>query len=273
MNVTSKIPRQQALQTFSSAFESCRKDDGTAHDREPRDGFVELHGGDGSVMRAVCEKGQQSAFRYILEERDAKGALKRVEFAVCAPEVAGVRPVGVRAAHVTVDASGAWSGQGVVDNDKNGAEALVYQLTPGEAKTTSEQLSAQFEQAWKGVPPGPPPVEGSPVTTPSGLQYTDVKVGEGPRPTSGQTVSVQYTGWLTSGAEFDSSRRTGKPFQFQLGKGEVIKGWDEGLASMQIGGKRRLVIPPDLAYGAHGIPGAIPPNATLVFDVELVGVG
>ncbi len=110
------------------------------------------------------------------------------------------------------------------------------------------------------------------VTTPSGLKYQDTVVGNGPAPRQGQKVSVHYTGWLTNGTKFDSSRDRGEPFQFTLGRGEVIKGWDEGVASMKVGGRRKLTIPPDLAYGSRGAGGAVPPNATLVFDVELLGV-
>jgi FKBP-type peptidyl-prolyl cis-trans isomerase len=117
---------------------------------------------------------------------------------------------------------------------------------------------------------GPTKVSGPPTTTPSGLQYWDIKVGTGPRAIPGYTVRVHYTGWLTNGKKFDSS--VDKPFPFRLGKGDVIKGWDEGVAGMKVGGKRQLRIPPDLAYGEHGYPGVIPPNATLVFDVELVGI-
>jgi peptidylprolyl isomerase len=95
---------------------------------------------------------------------------------------------------------------------------------------------------------------------------------EGASPTKGQTVSVHYTGTLQDGKKFDSSVDRGQPFQFKIGVGQVIKGWDEGVASMKVGGKRQLVIPPDLGYGARGI-GPIPPNATLLFDVELLGVG
>jgi peptidylprolyl isomerase len=119
---------------------------------------------------------------------------------------------------------------------------------------------------------GPPPVSGEPVTTGSGLQHIDIEAGAGEAPQRGQTVVVHYTGWLESdGTKFDSSVDRGTPFSFPIGLGQVIKGWDEGVATMQVGGKRRLIIPPDLAYGRAGAGGGrIPPDATLIFDVELL---
>jgi len=114
------------------------------------------------------------------------------------------------------------------------------------------------------------------VTTPSGLRIIDVKQGAGPVPQAGQTVTVNYTGWLfvdgKKGKKFDSSLDRGEPFSFTLGQGQVIKGWDEGLATMHVGGKRTLIIPPDLGYGASGAGGDIPPGATLIFEVDLLGV-
>ncbi len=115
-------------------------------------------------------------------------------------------------------------------------------------------------------------VEAVEVTTPSGLKFVELKIGEGELPQAGQTVIVHYTGTLTDGKKFDSSVDRGQPFSFVLGKGMVIKGWDEGLSTMKIGGKRKLIIPPELGYGARGAGGVIPPNATLLFDVELIGV-
>jgi len=110
------------------------------------------------------------------------------------------------------------------------------------------------------------------VRTASGLTYVDEVVGNGPQPQSGQTVSVHYTGWLTNGQKFDSSLDRGQPFEFVLGAGQVIRGWDEGVASMKVGGTRRLTIPPALGYGARGAAGVIPANATLVFEVQLLGI-
>ncbi len=113
---------------------------------------------------------------------------------------------------------------------------------------------------------------GNEVTTPSGLKYTDVKEGTGAQPRAGQTAVVHYTGWLLDGTKFDSSKDRGQPFSFPVGQGQVIKGWDEGVATMKVGGKRRLTIPPDLGYGARGAGNVIPPNATLTFEVELLEV-
>ena len=109
-------------------------------------------------------------------------------------------------------------------------------------------------------------------TTASGLTYQDLAVGEGVEAVKGSQVTVHYTGWLTDGTKFDSSMDRNEPFDFPLGAGHVIKGWDEGVAGMKVGGKRKLTIPPSLGYGARGAGGVIPPNATLVFDVELLGV-
>ena len=113
----------------------------------------------------------------------------------------------------------------------------------------------------------------APVTTDSGLQYTDIVEGTGAMPQAGQRVTVHYTGTLEDGTKFDSSRDRGRPFTFQIGVGQVIKGWDEGVASMRVGGQRQLVIPAELGYGSRGAGGVIPPNATLLFDVELLRIG
>lgn len=113
-------------------------------------------------------------------------------------------------------------------------------------------------------------------TLSNGLRFHDEVVGSGAQPTAGQTVDVHYTGWLNDngkpGRKFDSSRDRGAPFSFKLGAGQVIKGWDLGVADMKVGGRRTLVLPPDLAYGGRGAGGVIPPGATLIFDVELLGI-
>ncbi len=119
---------------------------------------------------------------------------------------------------------------------------------------------------------GPPPVAGEPTVTASGLKYIDIEVGSGASPQASQTVVAHYTGWLADGTKFDSSVDRGQPFSFVIGEGNVIEGWDEGLATMKVGGKRRLIIPPELAYGETGVPGTIPANAELTFDVELIEI-
>ena|SRR5471030_3097592 len=109
--------------------------------------------------------------------------------------------------------------------------------------------------------------------TPIGLIIEDLVLGEGAAASSGHSVTVHYTGWLESGSKFDSSKDRNNPFVFHLGAGQVIRGWDEGVQGMLVGGKRKLTIPPELGYGARGAGGVIPPNATLVFEVELLGIG
>jgi peptidylprolyl isomerase len=121
------------------------------------------------------------------------------------------------------------------------------------------------------IPNVPPAPAGAQIqSTPSGLRYIDLKAGTGATPKPGQTVTVNYTGWLLNGTKFDASADHGQAFSFAFGQGQVIKGWDEGLSTMKVGGQRRLIIPPDLGYGTRGAGGAIPPCATLIFDVELL---
>ncbi len=119
---------------------------------------------------------------------------------------------------------------------------------------------------------GPPPVTGDTVTTASGLKYIVIIGGDGPAAERGRSVVVHYSGWLLDGTLFDSSVLRGDPFEFELGAGRVIPGWDEGVALMQVGDKWRFIIPPELGYGERGYPGAIPSNATLIFDVALLEV-
>ena len=128
-------------------------------------------------------------------------------------------------------------------------------------------VTPAFSQ-WTGD--SPVPANQKVVKTPSGLQYYDMEVGKGPSPTPGSNVTVHYTGWLLNKKKFDSSLDRNDPFTFPLGARKVIAGWDEGVATMRVGGKRRLVIPGNLAYGPAGAPPDIPPNATLVFDVQLL---
>ncbi len=155
-------------------------------------------------------------------------------------------------------------------------------------KTMAGLLSTAFAAALFAAPafaddPKPTPApeaakksESKMTRTPSGLQYEDTKVGTGATPQKGQTCVMHYTGWLwengAKGKKFDSSVDRGTPFSFPLGQGRVIKGWDEGVATMKVGGQRILIIPPDLGYGSRGAGGAIPPNATLMFEVELLEI-
>ncbi len=145
------------------------------------------------------------------------------------------------------------------------ASPVTGGVRPGTAaaQPTAGQLS-------DGNAPGIPPLTGE-IKNEGSLRYIDEAVGSGDQPKAGQCVQVHYTGWLTSGQKFDSSRDRNQPFSFPLGQGRVIRGWDIGLASMRIGGKRRLIIPADLGYGARG-QGPIPANSTLIFDVELLSV-
>jgi peptidylprolyl isomerase len=135
-------------------------------------------------------------------------------------------------------------------------------------------IAAGAQQAATTPSGGPPPLPAMLQwhTTPSGLKYAEIVVGTGAEPRDGQTAVVHFTSWLDDGTQFDSSRDRGKPVGFQLGAGRVIKGWDEGVRGMRVGGKRRLVVPPALAYGPEGLQGRVPPNATLTFDIEVLRV-
>ena len=145
--------------------------------------------------------------------------------------------------------------------------ASLYTQALAQGGATSKSTTA----AKPAVAGGPTKVSGEGTKMPSGLQYWDITQGTGPEARTGQRVKVHYTGWLTNGKKFDSSVG-GKPFDLRLGAGDVIKGWDEGVGTMKVGGKRKLMIPPELGYGARGAGNVIPPNADLIFDVELLGV-
>lgn len=141
-----------------------------------------------------------------------------------------------------------------------------------ETDTAAEGSAAATEESAMSETGGPPPVTGDTTTTASGLQLIAIEDGGGAMAQQGQVVRVHYTGYLTDGTKFDSSVDRGEPFTFPLGRGRVIRGWDEGLALMRVGDKRRLIIPPELGYGDRGAGGVIPPGATLVFDVEFLGI-
>jgi len=154
------------------------------------------------------------------------------------------------------------------------AETLAsspLELDPEDSNPTLFAMATETLQADASALGGPMTVD-KPQITDSGLQYTDLEVGTGDEASAGQTVVVHYRGTLEDGSQFDASYDRGQPFSFPLGAGRVIKGWDEGVQGMKVGGKRKLVIPPDLGYGARGAGGVIPPNATLIFEVELLEV-
>jgi FKBP-type peptidyl-prolyl cis-trans isomerase len=152
------------------------------------------------------------------------------------------------------------------------AVTMLALVSPVVAQTAPAHKPAAHKAAAKPATTGPTKVTGAPTKTASGLEYWDIKVGTGAVAQSGEHVKVDYTGWLTNGKKFDSSVGTGHPFDFMLGASQVIKGWDEGVAGMKVGGKRQLRIPPDLAYGKAGYSTLIPPDSTLIFDVRLVDV-
>ena len=157
----------------------------------------------------------------------------------------------------------------VVAQFTGGGEAVaanVAAATPVQIAQTADDLNLE-------EPIVSPESEESVVTTDSGLQYVVLQEGTGASPADGQTVTVHYTGTLEDGTKFDSSRDRSRPFSFRVGVGEVIRGWDEGVGDMRVGERRKLIIPPDLGYGARGAGGVIPPNATLIFDIELLRIG
>lgn len=161
--------------------------------------------------------------------------------------------------------TGGDSEQAVADGAAN-APAAVTQTETLVAQSASDLMEDD-------APEGDAMADENVVTTDSGLQYVVINEGDGAQPQSGQRVFVHYVGTLEDGTKFDSSRDRGRPFDFTVGQGQVIKGWDEGVGMMRVGDRRKLIIPPDLGYGARGAGGVIPPNATLIFDVELLRIG
>ncbi|GAB4454998.1 MAG: FKBP-type peptidyl-prolyl cis-trans isomerase [Anaerolineae bacterium] len=174
-------------------------------------------------------------------------------------------------------------GIALLKEGSKGVLAIPPELAYGEAGAGGvipPNATLYFEVELVGIEPAPPPPPEAPsevseadyTTTESGLKYFDIEEGDGPSPEVGSMVSVHYTGWLEDGTMFDSSLLRAQPFAFPVGMQQVIPGWDEGVGSMKVGGKRQLVIPPDLAYGEQGAGGVIPPDATLIFEVELLGI-
>ena len=159
-----------------------------------------------------------------------------------------------------------WSGAALLALIASGC----YQASTTQTATSSAASSAN--SSTPAVKPAAPAAAGQEVLLAGGLKYVDLKVGDGDIAEAGLRATVHYTGWLTDGTKFDSSVDRGQPFAFRVGGHEVISGWDEGVKGMRIGGKRKLTIPPDMGYGANGSPPVIPPNSTLVFDVELLGL-
>ena len=170
-----------------------------------------------------------------------------------------------------VDAASATTASVVAKTTSAVAARSSFELDPDDPNPTLFAMAPDTNQADASALGGPLDAPDTQITA-SGLKIIELQVGEGAEASSGQTVSVHYRGTLENGKQFDASYDRGTPFNFPLGAGRVIKGWDEGVVGMKVGGKRKLVIPPDLAYGSRGAGGVIPPNATLVFEVELLDV-
>lgn len=155
----------------------------------------------------------------------------------------------------------------IADNAVTSAPTAIVAEAPAADTSATDEVTSDSETAEDATV-----TEENIITTESGLQYVDIVEGDGATPQPGQTVMVHYTGTLENGLKFDSSVDRGQPFSFKIGVGQVIQGWDEGVGTMQVGGKRKLIIPSELGYGARGAGGVIPPNATLLFDVELLRI-
>jgi hypothetical protein len=213
-----------------------------AHAQKGNDGFAKMH--------KLLFENQQALKREDLDGYAKKIGLDMKRFA---------RALDTRAHRAAVEA------------DEKATEAAGVNGTPsffiGPYFVSGAQPLSKFKRAVERALSGPPPA--APAAT---LQIVDVTAGSGRAVKAGDKVKVHYVGTLTDGTEFDQSRKRGQPFGFEVGRGMVIKGWDQGLAGMKVGGKRRLTIPPDLAYGDRGVPGTIPPRSTLVFEIELLSI-